>query len=259
MINLFTIIGILFGFSVVGLSINSMASSLIIYWSLASIGIILGGLTAVLFMSYRSVGVLYLFHTIWYVLTKPAEKPKYTALRFTNYAKIVMNGGFSKLDNEISDLKDHTLEKESLEMLIAGYSKEDLKYIIENSIIEKMDRLKSNAQLVKNLSAYAPAFGMIGTVIGLIAMLHDMGKDIASIGPAMSVALITTLYGVALSVVIFNPISEKIKKQFELEYINYKIIYDGIVFLYEKKNYIFMRDALNAHLLPKYKLGSDEK
>jgi len=100
---------------------------------------------------------------------------------------------------------------------------------------------------------------MIGTVVGLIAMLHNMGGDIASIGPSMSIALVTTLYGVALNMLIFTPLAEKTRRQLELLSVNYKIIIDGIVYLHEKRNYVFMRDALNAHLLPKYELQSDEK
>ena len=144
-------------------------------------------------------------------------------------------------------------------MLVAGYKKEDIKYIIENHTIERIDRLRDNVKLLKNLASYSPAFGMIGTVIGLIAMLHDMGDNIASIGPSMSVALITTLYGVAFNMLLFTPLAEKTRRQLELLIINYRIILDGIVYLHEKRNYVFMRDALNAHLLPKYKLQSDEK
>ena len=258
-IKIFTLLGLLFGLALMAISINEIASSMRIYYSLSSFGIIIGGLIVSIFISYRSVGVMYFFHTIWEVLRRDVPLPRYIALRFTDYAKIVSQEGFVGLEKEIAKLESDLIEKEALEMLVAGYKKEDIKYIIENHIIEKIDRLKDNMKLLKNLASYSPGFGMIGTVVGLIAMLHDMGDNIASIGPAMSVALITTLYGVAFSMLLFTPLSEKTRRQLELLSVNYRIILDGIVYLHEKRNYIFMRDALNAHLLPKYKLKSDEK
>jgi len=259
MINLMTFLGVAAGFVLVFFSINSIAPSMAIYYSLSGIGIIAGGLLAITFISYRSTGFVYLIATVWEILVNSIEKPKYVALRFTEYAKNVMQNGYIALEKELPKLEEQSIEKIALEMLIAGYSKEDLKYIIENNTIERLERLKDNAKLLKNLASYAPAFGMIGTVIGLIAMLHNMGSDISSIGPAMSIALITTLYGIALSMLIFTPLAEKLRKQYELEAVNFRIILDGITYLHEKRNYVFMRDALNAHLLPKYRLSSDAK
>lgn len=260
MIKLFTLLGFIVGVALMAVSINAISSNMIIYYSLPSIGIIMGGLVVSIFISYRSIGAMYLLQTIFEVLVRSVTLPKYIALRFTDYSKIVSKEGFVGLEKEVTKLdKRNPIEKIALEMLVAGYSKDDIKYIIENNAIERLDRLKDNARLLKNLAAYSPAFGMIGTVVGLIAMLHNMGDDISSIGPSMSLALITTLYGVVLNVVIFTPLAEKIRRQLELLTVNYKIILDGIVYLHEKRNYVFMRDALNAHLLPKYKLQSDEK
>jgi len=69
----------------------------------------------------------------------------------------------------------------------------------------------------------SPAYGMIGTVVGLIAMLYNMGEDMSAIGPSMSIALITTLYGVLFATAIFNPFADKISRNMELQIINYRI------------------------------------
>lgn len=260
MTKLFTLLGFIAGMALMAISIDAISSNMIIYYSLPSLGIILGGLIISVFISYRSIGAMYLIQTIFEVLTRSVFLPKYIALRFTDYSKIVSKEGFVGLEKEIAKLDNSSqIEKSALEMLVAGYSKEDIKYIIENNTIERLDRLRDNVKLLKNLASYSPAFGMIGTVVGLIAMLHNMGDDIASIGPSMSVALITTLYGVALNMTIFTPLAEKTRRQLELLTVNYKIIIDGVVYLHEKRNYVFMRDALNAHLLPKYKIQSDAK
>lgn len=258
MITLYTFIGIAIGISLVIFSIAQITSSMIIFYSLPGLGIIVGGLITSLLISYRSVGAFYLFQTIWEVITRTVEKPSYTAKRFTNYAKLVAKGGYFELEKEIPNLGE-SIEKTALELLVAGYNKDDIKYIIQNTTIERMSRLKDDSKLLKNLASYAPGFGMIGTVIGLIAMLHDMGEDISSIGPAMAVALITTLYGITFSMAFFVPLAEKTRRQLELTSVNYLVILDGITYLHEKRNYVFMRDALNAHLLPKHKIKSDER
>lgn len=259
MVKVFTFFGLLLGLVVMAISVDAISENMLIFYSLPSLGIIIGGLVFSIFISYSSRGVLFLFQTVLDVIRRDVVLPRFIALRFTEYSKIVAKGGFVALEKEISTLDENLIERKALDMLIAGYKKEDIKYIIENNTIERIDRLKDNVKLLKNLASYAPAFGMMGTVLGLISMLHSMGDDIGSIGPSMSVALITTLYGVSFSMLVFTPLAEKTRRQLELLTVNYRIILDGIIYLHEKRNYVFMRDALNAHLLPKYKLQSNDK
>ena len=97
-IKLFTLIGLLVGLALMAISIAAIASNLMIYYSLSSFGIIIGGLIVSIFISYRSIGAMYLFQTIWEVIIRNISLPKYIALRFTDNSKIVAKEGFVGLE-----------------------------------------------------------------------------------------------------------------------------------------------------------------
>jgi len=109
------------------------------------------------------------------------------------------------------------------------------------------------------MAKYAPSFGMLGTVVGLIAMLKSLSQDISQLGPNMALALTTTLYGVIFSAVFFGPMAEKVRRLGEDELINYEIIKRGAALLAERRNPVYVRDALNAFLVERAKLDTQTK
>ena len=108
-------------------------------------------------------------------------------------------------------------------------------------------------------ASYAPAFGMIGTLIGLINLLKDL-SDPSSLGPNMAVALITTFYGTILSNVIFTPISNKLQIRHDEEFLCKMIICEGVQGIQAGENPKFIEERL-ARLLPsgKYKIQEDHR
>ena len=98
-----------------------------------------------------------------------------------------------------------------------GMKLEDLREILEQREAFRYRRELHESELMKTMGMFAPAFGMVGTLIGLVFMLFGMGSSddgIGNIGPSMGVALITTFYGTILANLIFNPFAEKIKSRF---------------------------------------------
>jgi len=120
------------------------------------------------------------------------------------------------------------------------------------------DKKKSSDMMViKGMTSYAPAFGMIGTLIGLIMMLADL-SDPNSIGPNMSVALITTLYGALMSNGIFMPWATALDSARKSELVLYEMVRDGILFIEKNERAEFIEQDLMNYLTPELKAKYEE-
>ncbi|HHI97689.1 MAG TPA: flagellar motor protein PomA, partial [Thermodesulfatator atlanticus] len=104
--------------------------------------------------------------------------------------------------------------------------------------------------LFKTMADLAPAFGMIGTLIGLVQMLSTM-DDPKSIGPSMAVALLTTLYGAVMANLVFTPIANKLALRAQEEQLNYRLIIEGVIGLQKGLNPRVLEEILKAFLPPK--------
>jgi chemotaxis protein MotA len=127
---------------------------------------------------------------------------------------------------------------------------------LEDLLVQKADtflvRYADEANKFRTLSKFPPAFGMIGTVLGMIAVLQTLGDANAkdNIGPAMSIALITTLYGVAISNMVFVPIAENLTQQSKEDDAYRRLIVEGILLISADLPTLFVREKLKSFLLP---------
>jgi len=256
---LITLLGIIIGLFFMGRSVTQTVPSFALFLSIPGLEIIFGGLVVITFISYRPYELLVIIKTT--IRSFIAKKISQEALieRFSNQAKLVMAKGYIGLEPEISKSNDCPIVKNALELIIAGYTKEDIHTINTNAAVEHIERMKDASRLMSILGNAAPGLGMIGTVLGLVVMLNNMGSDFSTIGPAMSIALLTTLYGGLFSTLFFLPMADKIGKQLEIEKAKYKIVIDGIWYLSEKRNYVYIKDALSSHQYLNGKLKDDEK
>lgn len=111
----------------------------------------------------------------------------------------------------------------------------------------------SEARIFRTLAKFPPAFGLLGTTLGMIALLQSLGSPdaIKNIGPAMSVALVATLYGVAVSNFVFIPMAENLSRQTEDDHLKRAIVIEGMMLLYADKPLIFIEEKLKSYLLPR--------
>ncbi len=108
------------------------------------------------------------------------------------------------------------------------------------------------------MATFAPAFGMIGTLIGLVQMLN-MLSDPSSIGPAMAIALLTTFYGTILSTLFFLPISGKLKARTMIEVINMEIIFEGAIAILKNNNPLMVFERLSSFIPPQDRTISEKE
>jgi chemotaxis protein MotA len=142
-------------------------------------------------------------------------------------AKKARREGLLAVDKEVAKIENEFL-KNGMEMVVDGTEPELIKKVMNTELSYLMDRHAKGQALYSTLGAYAPAFGMIGTLIGLIAMLQNL-DDPAAIGPGMAVALITTFYGALMANLVFLPMATKLSNMSGSEILEKEMIIEGVL------------------------------
>ena len=115
------------------------------------------------------------------------------------------------------------------------------------------------ANILKSMAAAAPAFGMIGTLVGLIVMLQGLGADFSSLGSGLAVALITTLYGVLLAQLVFKPAASKVEQREQIRRFRNTLIAEGLALLAERRPPRYIQDMMNSYLDPSIHFDIDQQ
>ena len=157
---------------------------------------------------------------------------------------IVRRNGPLALENET--IEDPMLAK-GLQYVADGYDLALIREAMERERELFLTRLSEGQRVFKSLGDAAPAFGMIGTLVGLVQMLAAM-DDPSAIGPAMAVALLTTLYGALVANLVCLPISDKLSAKIDVEEVNQSLIIDGVLQIRENKSPNVIREMLIAYL-----------
>jgi chemotaxis protein MotA len=134
-------------------------------------------------------------------------------------------------------------------LVVDGQEADTIETILGTEVASIKSRHTVGADLFKAMGTYAPAFGMIGTIIGLIQMLQTM-NDPSSIGPSMAVALVTTFYGALLSNVIFLPLAVKLEHRSKVEVAQKNLIMEGLLSIHAGDNPRILVQRIGAYVAP---------
>lgn len=252
--DLATILGIIIGsvVVVVAIMIGGTLSQFLDVPSLLIV--IMGGLAATL-VRFPLSGVLTSFAVGGKIaFTHKKTNPRDTIEKIAELADIVRKTG--PLGLEEVPIDDPQLAK-GVQYIADGYE--------PNFIIEAMEkerdlylaRLEEGQRVFKSLGDAAPAFGMIGTLVGLVQMLGSM-DDPSTIGPAMAIALLTTLYGALVANLICLPIADKLAAKVAFEDLNQTLIIDGVMAVRDNKSPALVREMLIAYLPEKHRAEFQE-
>lgn len=163
---------------------------------------------------------------------------------FTNYANISRREGILALENTVRSIQDEYLRK-GLQLTVDGLEPGVIEDIMVAEIENRETRHQNGIDVVNALAAYAPALGMIGTVIGLVRMLKTL-DDPSTIGPAMAIALITTFYGAVLANLVFIPLANKLKTRSSEEVQLMEMQLEGLLAIAKGENPRIIEEKLNA-------------
>lgn len=246
--DLATLIGTIAVFAVVLIGIM-MSGSLRPFWEPGSLFITLGGTIFSTLMSFplrTFLDVLKITKQAYFSQEEDIGETINTLVRFADKAR---REGLLALDEDANHLTDPFLQK-GIRLVVDGTTQELVRNILETEIAFVADRHKMGQSVFETLGAMAPAFGMLGTLVGLIQMLLKLDKP-EEIGPGMAVALVTTFYGSVLANMIFLPIANKLKNRSAREIFIKEAIVEGVLSIQAGDNPRVVQEKLKSFLSPK--------
>ena len=214
--------GILFDSNTMGLIFENLEN----FFDIPSIAIVIGGVIAALMVSFPLKSFTKIPKHLKIVLFPTKYDPREYIAQIVELAKIARVSGLLALEGKLEETKDPFL-KNSVMLVVDAVEPEKVKQLLATELDYLDERHAQDRAFYDKGSAYAPAFGMIGTLMGLINLLKQL-DDPNAVAPAMAVALVTTFYGTILANVIFTPISNKLKIRHEEEYLCKLIIAEGV-------------------------------
>ncbi|WP_156291540.1 flagellar motor protein MotP [Oceanobacillus salinisoli] len=246
--DILTPIGITLGFVMIMVAIlnNGGSQELTSFLDIAGILIVLGGLTASMLITFKMDQIKLTFKLLKATsYQNNLQLPELIRL-FVQLSERARREGILALENDLDDIEDPFIRK-GITLVVDGVEPEVIKDIMEAEIIAMEDRHYKGRALFEKAGEYAPSWGMIGTLIGLVMMLNRL-SDPATLGPSMAVALLTTLYGTILANLVFIPMANKLEGKTEEEVFIKQIIIEGIIGVQSGQNPRIFEEKLNAFL-----------
>ncbi len=171
--------------------------------------------------------------------------------RLVRFGEIARRDGILALEGALADDDDAFLVK-GIQMAVDGSDPEFINKTMSTEIEALEDRHINGRKMFEALATYAPAFGMIGTLIGLIMMLQNL-QDPSTVGPGMAVALLTTFYGALSANLIFMPIADKLAARSKEELLVKEIVMQGVMSIQSGDNPRVVEQKLKIFLAPRFR------
>jgi len=244
-----SIIGLLSGVGFLGAAII-MSGAIENFFDLMSVFIVFGGTFAALMITFPAK----VFAALPKTFSKVFLPQKFNPLTYIDdiiqIATIVRKSGLLSLEDRIRDYKDDFLRK-GIQLAVDSTEADDLRDIMESELAFMIERHKQGTLFFEKGASYAPAFGMMGTLIALINMLKTIsGDDITSLVVNMGMALITTFYGSILANLIFIPSANKLAQRSEEEILCKQITIEGLISIINGTNPRNIEEKLLSYIPP---------
>jgi chemotaxis protein MotA len=251
--NFSSLFGLIFGVGVMYGALHGTTDNMALFLDPHGILIVVGGTAAAASISFPLFQVLGLVK-VFLLRVLGRHKSDYAhvigqILELNKKASL----GTSALTDTLSSIR-HEFLREAVALVAAGVlSEQEIRHTLGQRIKTVEMRFMQEANMFRAIGRFPPAFGLLATTLGMIGLLQKIGQPDSQklIGPAMSVGLIGTLYGIALANLIFIPIAENLTERTQDEIVLRRMIVEGAIMLKQQVNPISMREGLNSFLLPK--------
>ncbi len=233
-----------------GFRINNVVDSFI---DVPSLAITIGGTFAALMIAFPLSSILKFPKWIMICFLPNKYDPSEYIDQIIDFAKEARVKGLLSLEDKLATANDEFL-RSSLMLVVDSVEPEKVHDLLEAELEKMSDRHGEGKTFMEQGGGFAPGFGMIGTLIGLVNMLKDM-SDPNAIGPAMATALLTTLYGSMIASVFFSPLGNKLQVRHDEEYLCKELICQGVEAIQAGENPKFIEEKLNLLVVQKKKKG----
>ena len=245
-----TIIGIILGIGSILGGILLMTPDLGMFGSVSSFAIVFGGMIASVSVAFPLQEVMKLGAAMGAVFKGSKEKLGDEVDGAVEVSETARKG-VADLESKVSSI-DNPFFRDGVQMVIDGMAIEELTDILTTRIDYRESRERTQADLFKNMGVMSPAWGMIGTLIGLVVMLSGFGEGgTDTLGAGMSAALITTFYGAVFANLFFLPMSAKILTRVAFHSTQQSLYLEAVRLIHQKKHPIIVREKLNSFIPPK--------
>lgn len=256
-VDLATIIGLFVAFAMMIMGIitgDDGIAGIRFFWDFKSVLITFGGAIFSTMASYPLKDFVAGVKSFLLIFKTPSLDVPGMIGKVIDLSNVARKEGLLALEEVASELDDDFLKKGIL-LIVDGTDPELVRAIMETELISTEARHKSKISFWQDLGSMGPAWGMIGTLIGLILMLQNM-SDASAIGPAMSVALITTLYGSVLANWICSPTANKLKANSQSEILMKEIMIEGLLSIQAGENPRVIEEKLKSFLAPAERIAA---
>lgn len=246
-----TVIGIAVGLGLVMVSvlIAEGVKGFAPFLNVEALFVVMGGTICALFVNYPMKQVLGLGKVLKKVLfTTDDDDTSYIITTFVDLSKKARTDGFLALENDAKGLKID-FQRRGVQMVVDGMDKEFITNLLETEIEFIRERHKVGQEIFNALGTYAPAFGIIGTVLGMILMLNSI-SDVAEVPRRMALALAAAFFGLGSGYLIFLPMAGKLKRKSDEELLRKEIIIRGVLLLQSGAIPSKMEENLKAFIEP---------
>ncbi|MFZ7125683.1 MAG: motility protein A [Desulfobacterales bacterium] len=243
-----TFIGILVagGLVIVSILMGGSGSWFINYPSLM---IVLGGTMGATLLAYPLKEVLGVFGVVKHVFLYRTRSPGELIPMLAGFARKARQEGILSFESELDSLEDPFLIR-GLQMAIDGMETQSIEEVLATEIQYVSERHRLGAEIFTTMGTFAPAVGMLGTIIGLVQMLMQM-KDPSQIGAPMAVALLTTFYGTMLANLFFLPTAAKLRTRSKQEILLKQMALEGVLSIQSGDNHRIVEQKLKAFISPR--------
>jgi chemotaxis protein MotA len=248
------VIGAAFGVLLVLSPILLGAHGFLIFFSLGGLVIVVGGVIAVAFMSFAADDVQKALDAIVKMFKAPKsaqESLQGDMASIVNWSGALEKFGARQFEQGIgrSGITDPFV-KYGLNMVLSDYPPEDVRSMMETAADACYERDSVPVDILHAMASHAPAFGMVGTLVGMVAMLCNLSSDVSGIGSSLAVAFLSTLYGVISARMVYMPAAARLRQEVENRRFRYHLMTEGLAMLASKKPPMQIQDRLNSFLKP---------
>jgi chemotaxis protein MotA len=217
-----------------------------LYVDWPSLGIVLGGTMAATFLSYPLKEVVRIFRLFGTVMRNEQLYTQNDIDELVQIAKIWVQDDPRAVERALTRVTNPFL-RTGVQLVIDRTPEEDILDLLQWRISRVRAREAAEAQLFRLMANYAPAFGMLGTLVGLVNLMGTLGNgDMTAIGQNLAVALMTTLYGILLSNLLFKPVAVKLERRTEQRLVLMNMVLQGISMMCAKRSPALMRETLKS-------------
>ncbi|WP_018869315.1 MULTISPECIES: motility protein A [unclassified Thioalkalivibrio] len=249
-----TLFGVVLGLAVIfgAIVLSGQAAD---FWHLPAVLIVFGGTMAATFIKFPFRHVMSSFRVAVKTLYHQEDDPRALIERTKELAQVARKKGLLALEDEETPNEFYA---KALQLSVDGFEPERIQHVLREDLELSLERHETGQKVFRSIGEQAPAFGMIGTLVGLVQMLGNLESPEA-VGPGMAVALLTTLYGAIFAQLVALPIADNLEMRARSEHITRNLIVDAVNCIHQGFNSRMIEEMLLPYLPSKQREKAAEE